>query len=124
MSINVAHAGGNDGDDLYIDSDGDRNNIPSGIDIYNNNFPGNANFAGGKSEDLYIRRVDYRYKQSGNIQADPKFVGVADFRLKEGSPCIDAGRNDAPVLPMLPKTDRDGKPRINGRAVDMGAYEF
>ncbi|MCS7307783.1 MAG: hypothetical protein NZ526_04430 [Aquificaceae bacterium] len=121
MSINVAHAGGNDGDDLYIDSDGDRNNIPSGIDIYNNNFPGNANFAGGKSEDLYIRRVDYGYKQSGNIQADPKFVGFVDFRLREGSPCIDAGRNYALELP---KTDRDGKPRINGRAVDMGAYEF
>ncbi|MCX8164000.1 MAG: hypothetical protein N3D14_01230 [Aquificaceae bacterium] len=55
------------------------------------------------------------------LQADTKFVGVADFRLKEGSPCIDADRND---VPELPPTDRDGKPRINGRALDIVTYEF
>ena len=49
-----------------------------------------------------------------------------DLRLQSGSPCIDAGSNDAVTVP----TDLDGVMRIwdgdgNGETiVDMGAYEF
>lgn len=63
----------------------------------------------------------------GNISASAKFLGTSNFRLKAGSPAIDAGNNSAPDLPGK---DLAGNPRIiNGNdgataIVDMGAYEF
>jgi len=61
----------------------------------------------------------------GNITGDPQFVGLNDYRLKLGSPCIDAGKN-APW--MWGAVDLDGNNRIfNGGksgTVDMGAYEY
>ena len=54
-----------------------------------------------------------------NIDTDPLFVGGGNCRLKAGSPCIDAG-NDAAVSSS---TDLDGNIRIQGAAVDMGAFE-
>ena len=71
----------------------------------------------------------------GNIDADPLFVQPAgdNLRLSFGSPCIDAGDNDA--VPNGVTTDLDGNPRFqddpdvkdtgNGTPpiVDMGAYE-
>jgi parallel beta-helix repeat protein len=69
------------------------------------------------------------YPGTGNINADPVFEDAAmrDVDLLEGSPCIDAGTNDAPNLPA---TDFEGDPRIwdgdfDGTATaDMGADEF
>jgi len=61
---------------------------------------------------------------AGNMDAGgPRFVNpeAGDYRLQSGSPCIDAG-NDAAVAAGA--TDLDGKPRIAGAAVDMGAYEY
>ena len=60
----------------------------------------------------------------GNINADPLFADPCDanFRLRPRSPCINAGDNAA--VPPSVTTDLDGRPRIIGRAVDMGAYEF
>ncbi len=69
----------------------------------------------------------------GNIGADPLFVepgyldvnGVwidGDYHLLPGSPCIDAG--DPDYIPEPNETDLDGRPRVIGGRIDMGAYEF
>lgn len=64
---------------------------------------------------------------NGNISVNPDFVGKSNFRLKAGSPAIDAGNNSAPDLPS---TDLAGNARVingnNGASaiVDIGAYEF
>ena len=58
---------------------------------------------------------------SGNISADPRFVGGGNYRLLSGSPAIDAGNNSALSLPAA---DFDGLPRISGGVVDIGAFEF
>ncbi|AMM40423.1 conserved hypothetical protein, secreted [Candidatus Desulfofervidus auxilii] len=125
---NTANAGGNDGDDLYVNSDGNGNSTGSTVNLYNNNLSGNANFDTGQSEDLFITETD-NYSHGANIQQNPLFVDAenGDFHLESTSPCIDAGTNDAP---HLPDKDKDGKPRIidgdgdDITIVDMGAYEF
>ena len=75
----------------------------------------------------------------GNIDADPMFADAnnADYQLLPGSPCIDAG-NSTQVPPDYTDLDNDanttepipwdiqgaaGRGRINGAAVDIGAYE-
>jgi hypothetical protein len=59
----------------------------------------------------------------GCLAADPKFEAApnGDFRLTAASPCIDKGTNAAW---MTASTDYEGKPRIIGGRVDMGAFEF
>ena len=119
---NIANAGGNDGDDLYVSSDGDGNYIGSTVNLYNNDFSGNADFDTGQSWDLYITLTD-NYHHADNIQKDPQFVDPenGDFHLKSNSPCIDRGNNSAPELP---DTDFEGNPRIVGSAPDIGADEY
>jgi parallel beta-helix repeat protein/predicted outer membrane repeat protein len=58
----------------------------------------------------------------GNIADAPSFVDAAagNYRLKAGSPCINAGLNPDRLNGA---TDRDGNPRVIGGVVDMGAYE-
>jgi len=69
----------------------------------------------------------------GNIDADPLFVepgywdanGIwvgGDYHLLEGSPSIDTGDPNYVAEPN--ETDLDGKPRIIGGRIDMGAYEY
>ena len=76
------------------------------------------------------------WQGNGNIDANPLFVDLinGDYHLQPGSPCIDAGDNDA--VPFDVTTDRDGKPRFSdvpltpdtGKGlppiVDFGAYEY
>ena len=55
----------------------------------------------------------------GNIDVDPLFVGPGDFRLLPASPARNVGDNAA----VVSATDFDGRPRIQGGTVDMGAFE-
>jgi hypothetical protein len=60
-----------------------------------------------------------------NISRDPNFVD--GYHLDGGSPCIDAGDNNAPALPSF---DFEGNTRVADEAqndtffVDIGAYEY
>ncbi|MHC4691269.1 MAG: choice-of-anchor Q domain-containing protein [Planctomycetota bacterium] len=68
----------------------------------------------------------------GNIDADPCFVELGfwdadsvwvegDYHLLPDSSCIDAG--DPNYIAGPNETDLDGRPRIIGGRIDMGAYE-
>jgi len=58
----------------------------------------------------------------GNITNEPGFINFAggNLRLQTNSPRINAGDNWS----AAGTTDLDGRPRIVGGVVDMGAYEF
>lgn len=125
---NSASAGGNDGDDVYVDADIDEDSLGGPVNLFNSDFSGAADFASAQSEDLVITVID-QYSQGGNIQQDPLFVnaGSGDLHLQAGSPCIDTGNHSAPSIPA---TDFEGEARVmdgngDGTAVpDMGADEF
>ena len=57
----------------------------------------------------------------GTVTSDPQFFGGPSFHLLTGSPAIDAGANDA--VPADITLDLDGNARIQGAAVDIGAFE-
>lgn len=59
----------------------------------------------------------------GNITNDPQFIsaGMGNYRLRETSPCINAGTN---MPEMAWQTDLDGNPRVYDGRVDMGCYEY
>jgi hypothetical protein len=58
----------------------------------------------------------------GNITLPPLFVDYANgnLRLQSNSPCINAGNNSF----VSGTTELDGRPRVVGGTVDIGAYEF
>jgi len=49
-------------------------------------------------------------------------TGLVDYHLLPDSPCINAGDPNYVAEPN--ETDLDGKPRVIGGRIDMGAYEF
>ncbi len=57
----------------------------------------------------------------GNLVQKVRFVNAAakDFRLAPGSPGIDAGL----TVVGIGETDAAGKPRVQGRRIDIGAFE-
>jgi Secretion system C-terminal sorting domain len=79
--------------------------------------------------DYHIATVDLNYTVANVITADPKFVSATDLSLQAGSPAINAGDKtlfDVGRIPDLSPntTDLAGNPRINGIAIDLGAYEY
>jgi len=73
------------------------------------------------------------WEGEGNINADPCFVEPGyrdvndawiegDYHLLQDSWCIDAG--DPNYVSEPNETDLDGKPRVMGGRIDMGAYEY
>ena len=83
----------------------------------------------GDGDDLYGVNAIYSNimdgdQGEGNISEDPLFVDPCngDYHLLPDSPCIDAG--DPCYIAESGETDLDGKPRVIGGRIDMGAYEF
>ena len=61
---------------------------------------------------------------SGSLEGDPRFADPArgDYSLSPDSPAVDAAKLDRGLLEQIP-ADAAGKPRLQGKAFDMGAYE-
>ncbi|HEY3266877.1 MAG TPA: choice-of-anchor Q domain-containing protein [Armatimonadota bacterium] len=93
----------------------------SGISILSGHCSIRFNDAWNNAEGNYSPALDPG-PPDGAISADPAFVGAAkgDLRLSAGSPCIDAG--DTSFVPPA-TTDYGGDARLQGKRVDMGAYE-
>ncbi len=66
--------------------------------------------------------VEGGWQGNGNIDADPCFALSTDYHLMPDSTCIDAG--DPNYITEPNETDLEGKPRIIGSRIDMGAYEY
>jgi hypothetical protein len=127
---------------------GMRNDTRSSPTLVNCIMWGNgANSGGRQMENLYQSWPSISYSDiqggcpnkatcgGGMIKGDPQFVApvaasaapttTGDYRLRQGSPAIDAGNN----LSVTVTTDLEGNPRIvdgdgdGGAVVDMGAYE-
>ncbi|RLA03579.1 MAG: hypothetical protein DRQ54_10585 [Gammaproteobacteria bacterium] len=106
------------------------------LQVYNNIIWGNA--ASGDGDDVYLAGTgsskQFRYNNAhgmygvwdsaaNNMDLAPMFYDPLndDYHLRYNSPCLDAGDNAAPGIPL---TDMDGNPRILDGTVDLGAYEF
>ena len=76
------------------------------------------NYSGG----TFVNSCTTPHPGGNNISDDPRFMNAAtdNFRLQLGSLCIDNGNN----ADAMGDFDLDGKPRISGARVDMGAYEY
>ncbi|HEV7553618.1 MAG TPA: choice-of-anchor Q domain-containing protein, partial [Candidatus Angelobacter sp.] len=97
-------------------------------------LPGEVYLDGSKAQitgekNLWFGAGNGPQQTQGNTNADPLFLdlGKFDFHLRDASPARDAG---AAVLPNNPfvvghgrATDKDGVPRPQGKAFDLGAYE-
>jgi hypothetical protein len=93
--------------------------------VYYNTATNGANYYGNQFDLLVLNHtctIPLPPAGIGNITNTPLFMdqAIGNFRLQSNSPCINAGSSVfAPDDP-----DLDGKPRIVGGMVDIGAYEF
>ena len=92
---------------------------------WNTIFWNNSSGGGAPNYDILAATnccMDVMREGTGNFSEDPQFVdaGNGNYRLADGSPCIDAG-NDAALA-----GDRDlaGSARVKNDHVDIGAYEY
>jgi len=78
-------------------------------------WPGQGNING---DPLFLKRGHWDGNGTADDSSDDVWI-QGDYRLRSGSPCIDAG-----PLEGAPSFDIDGMGRACGGAVDMGAYEM
>jgi predicted outer membrane repeat protein len=121
-------AGGGGGVAFQVD------NLGAVLNVFNNIIWGNS---GNPGADVWLagtgeeRIFSYNDDNSifgvwdlfeNNLDINPQFVAPANgnYQLQSGSPCINAGTNGAPSLPL---TDLDGNPRIVGGTIDLGCFE-
>ncbi len=91
---------------------------------YYNTAPSNANwFSNWNSFSVQYCCTTPNPVGIGNITNEPMFINLSDgnFQLLLNSPCVDAGDDSKVQSSWL---DLEGKPRILGAHVDIGAYEF
>lgn len=130
-------------DNIARDGGGGISLAQAAVDVTNTIVWGNTVNLEGPVEDIQIEDqldegyvanfccVEGGYPGVGNIDEDPRVAGVssfeADLHLRLDSPCIDAGTNGAPALPL---TDIDGDDRIvdgdgdTNALPDIGADEL
>jgi len=88
--------------------------------VYDNTAPSSSEIYkdGPSSPTVTYSDVKGGYSGTGNINADPLFVGGSDYHITSGSPCFNAG-TDAGVY-----IDIDGEGRPMGGRFDMGSDEL
>ena len=124
----------NEDSDIYYDGVGE-NMIITNCILWGNEAPDGPEIYLEGSSNVRVNYSDVQgdWGGEGNIDADPLFIdpgywdanGVwvdGDYHLLAGSPCINAGDPNYTAEPN--ETDLDGKPRVIGGRIDMGAYEF
>jgi hypothetical protein len=86
--------------------------------VYNNSSPSGSNWVGAKFNSCCTAPGTAGVA----ITNPPVFVNAAggDYHQQTNSPTINAGNNTLSTN----STDLDGNPRIVGRTVDIGAYEY
>ena len=89
--------------------------------VWDNQAPASTNFDSGDAL-IYCCTSPLPGAGAGNLTNDPLLTDPArgNFRLQDGSPCINAGNNLYAAGPF----DLDGRPRIQNAVVDLGAYEY
>jgi hypothetical protein len=89
----------------------------------NNTVIGYSDIMGGLTDSMVVSEEDTVYWLEGNMNVNPLFIepDSGDFRVQEGSPCIDAGTAffiwQGDTIINLSESE------YNGQAPDMGAFE-